>query len=108
MAETCSGCSVSTLLQAPVILSQVDLDGKVSEVLEAVEKDQQATGSIKSVPKVVLVSLTPGATPVGALHSAMSLKQGMLLCFASVRCVLVRQPGACLHSRQSARRGLLM
>ena len=39
------------LLQAPVILSQVDLEGKVSEVLAAVEKDRQATGSIESVPK---------------------------------------------------------
>ena len=44
------------LLQAPVILSQSDLQDKVSEVLEAVKKDQEATGSVQAVPKIVLVS----------------------------------------------------
>ena len=39
-----------------MVLSQSDLQDKVSEVLEAVKKDQQATGSIQAVPKVVLVS----------------------------------------------------
>jgi hypothetical protein len=43
-----------------VVLSQSDLQDKVSEVLEAVKKDQQATGSIQAVPKVVLVSHRPG------------------------------------------------
>lgn len=43
-----------------MVLSQSDLQDKVSEVLEAVKKDQQATGSIQAVPKVVLVSHRPG------------------------------------------------
>ena len=78
------------LLQAPVILSQVDLEGKVSEVLAAVEKDRQATGSIESVPKVVLVSFRAGLTLVGALHSALSLQQGTLLGINSSGSVIVK------------------
>ena len=96
------------LLQAPVILSQVDLEGKVSEVLAAVEKDRQATGSIESVPKVVLVSFRAGTMLAGVLHSALSLQQGMLLCIASVRAIVDEQPCACLHFRESVHRRLLM
>ena len=72
------------LLQAPVILSQVDLEDKVSEVLAAVEKERQATGSIESVPKVVLVSFRAGLMLVGALHSALSLQQGTILCICQI------------------------
>ena len=57
-----------------MVLSQSDLQDKVSEVLEAVKKDQQATGSIQAVPKVVLVSHRPGlalkARAKGPLHVA--------------------------------------
>ncbi len=44
-------------MQAPVILSQGDLQAKVAEVLEAVKKDQAAAdGSAAAVPQIVLVS----------------------------------------------------
>ena len=82
------------LLQAPVLLSQVDLEDKVSEVLAAVEKDRQATGSIESVPKVVLVSFRARSMFVGALHSALRLQQETLLCIESV--------GSALSNIQSA------
>ena len=50
------------LLQAPVILSQHDLQDKVSEVLDAVKKDQEATGTVQAVPRIVLVR-TSGCPP---------------------------------------------
>ena len=39
-----------------MILSQSDLQDKVSEVLVAVKRDQEATGSVQAVPEIVLVS----------------------------------------------------
>ena len=42
--------------QAPVILSQGDLQEKAAEVLEAVKKDQGAAGAAAALPQIVLVS----------------------------------------------------
>ncbi len=45
------------IVQAPVILSQGDLQDKVAEVLEAVKKDQSAAGAAAAaLPQIVLVS----------------------------------------------------
>ena len=46
-------------MQAPVILSQGDLQEKVAEVLEAVKKDQAAGGSASAMPQIVLVPAHP-------------------------------------------------
>ena len=43
-----------------MILSQSDLRDKVKEVLEAVKKDQEATGSVQAMPQIVLVSCMSG------------------------------------------------
>ena len=45
--------------QAPVILSQGDLQEKVTEVLDAVKKEQSAAGSIQALPQIVLVRPHP-------------------------------------------------
>lgn len=41
--------------QAPVILSQGDLQEKVAEVLDAVKKEQSAADSSQALPQIVLV-----------------------------------------------------
>ena len=67
------------ILQAPVILSQDDLQDKVTEVLGAVKKDQSAAGTAAAaLPQIVLVSLAPRplssacVTPCPAVQSAGS------------------------------------
>lgn len=42
-------------VQAPVILSQGDLQEKVAEVLDAVKKEQAAADSSQALPQIVLV-----------------------------------------------------
>ena len=46
-----------------MILSQSDLQVKVTEVLEAVKKDQEATGNVQAVPQIVLVHYTSDSPP---------------------------------------------
>ncbi len=56
------------MVQAPVILSQDDLQEKVAEVLEAVKKDQAAAGGTSAVPQIVLVP-TPATMPPSLLSA---------------------------------------
>ena len=51
-------------MQAPVILSQSDLQERVTEVLEAVKKDQAASGSASAMPQIVLVCSSSGEVQI--------------------------------------------
>ena len=54
--------------QAPVLLSQGDLQEKVAEVLDAVKKEQSAAGSIQALPQIVLVRPHPLIPRTGTRH----------------------------------------
>ena len=54
--------------QAPVILSQGDLQEKVAEVLDAVEKEQSAADSSQALPQIVLVRPHPLIPCTGTRH----------------------------------------
>ena len=71
--ETCCEqlCNTDMLqlpAQAPVILSQGDLQEKVAEVLDAVKKEQSAAESIQALPQIVLVRPHPLVPCTGTRH----------------------------------------
>ena len=65
--------------QAPVILSQGDLQDKVAEVLEAVRKDQGAAGAAAALPQIVLVSPAPEALSPDSGHPCLLVQRAGVL-----------------------------
>jgi len=60
VTETLKLSDVCAHVQAPVILSQGNLQEKVVEVLAAVQADQATSGGTADLPKVVLVTFFRG------------------------------------------------